>query len=145
MNHNHSEACILGEGIVAKLLSVLNNDVVDTVLNDQNAETSLISEINDRIKSSCEIQLTQVVQRFFLNEDAESTALAFDVNPEHLATLKQGLELKADELLSSTRKILVLVALATHTTFDMLDSMVNDIIPTDSKYIMHHTDQAIAA
>lgn len=145
MNYHQPEHSILDEGIVAKILSVFDTSLGDTYLNNQDAETSLITEINDRIKASCEMHLNQVVQHFFLSEDAESTALDFDVNPDHLNALKQGLELKADHIFNSTRKILVLVALATHTTFDALDAMVQDVVSKDTIYAENYNQNLIAA
>lgn len=135
MNHNHIEPCILGENIVSKLLSVLDSDIVSNLLNDKDAESSLITEINDRIKSACDLHLNSVVQRFFAKSDAVATALAFDVIPEHIEALKQGFDLKSGRLLTCTRKILVLVALDTHTTPDDLDDMVHDVIAMDTKYV----------
>lgn len=141
MNQNLTLPCILGEGIVSQLLSAFNGSIV----NDAKAENDLIVEMNEKIKSTCDTHLSGLVQRFFSTDDAESTALAFDVNPDHLTALKEGIELKADHLLTSTRKIVVLVALMTHTTFEALDDMVHDVIAMDSKYKKPYPKNAIAA
>lgn len=145
MNHNHIEPCILDENIVSKLLSVLDSDIVSNLLNDKDAESSLITEINDRIKSACELHLNSVVQRFFAKSDAVATALAFDVIPEHIEALKQGFDLKSDRLLTCTRKILVLVALNTHTTPDELNNMVQDVISTHTNHFEHYPTPPVEA
>ncbi len=145
MKHNHIETCILGEGIVTKLLSVLDSDLVSNFPNDKDAESSLIAEINERIKSACDLHLNSVVQRFFSKSDAVATALAFDVIPDHIEALKQGFDLKSDRLLTCTRKILVLVAMNTHTTPEELNNMVQDVISTHTNHFEHYPTPPVEA
>lgn len=127
MNQNLALPCILGETIVSKILSVFSGNI----LNAAAAEDALVDEINSQIHSTCDKNLATLVQKFFADEDAESTALAFDVNPDHFAELTNGIELKTDRLIASTRKIVILVALQTYSAFEALDGLVHDIISTD--------------
>lgn len=140
-----SEPCILGEHVVAKILSVLNSDSVSNLLNDKDAESSLIAEINEQIKSTSDIHLNSVMQCFFSKPDAVETALAFDVKPEHIDALKQGIDLKSDRLLTCTRKILVLVALQKHTTPNDLNNLVHDVIAVDTNFIKSRNNLQIVA
>lgn len=120
--------CVLGEELVSQLISGFSGNH----LNDDASETALIAKIDNKIISACETHLNSVVQHFFKREDADELAIAFDVDAEHLKSLKSGLGLKST-LLESTRKVIMLSTVTAVMGFEALENMVSDCLIDLSK------------
>lgn len=115
--------CVLGQDLVSQLVSGFSG----IFLNNSVGESDLIAKIDNKIASACETHLGAVIGNFFNREDAHAMALAFDVDADHVESLKLGLGLKTS-LLESTRKVLMLITITTAMSVDAIESMVADYL-----------------
>ncbi|MCP0917944.1 hypothetical protein MUB04_15510 [Acinetobacter indicus] len=123
-----ASTCVLGQDLVSKMISGFKGNL----LNDASGESSLIAEIDNKIAAACDTHLGAVIGNFFSREDAVEMALAFDVDADHLDSLKSGNGLKTT-LLESTRKVIMLSAVTTANTLDAIENMVADCLVDLSK------------
>ena len=115
--------CVFGQDLVSKLVSGFSG----IFLNNAAGESDLLAEIDNKIAAACDTHLGAVIGNFFSRSDAHAMALAFDVEADHVESLKLGLGLKTT-LLESTRKVLMLIAVTTALSVDAIESMVADYL-----------------
>ncbi|WP_180099496.1 hypothetical protein [Acinetobacter sp. YH12153] len=123
-----ASTCVLGQEIVSQMVSAFKGNL----LNDVSGESDLIAKIDSKITAACDTHLGAVIGNFFSREDADAMALAFDVDADHLESLKSGNGLKTT-LLESTRKVIMLSAMITANTLDAIENMVADCLVDLSK------------
>ena len=89
-----------------KMIDVLEQNLV------QNFSDSLCSDadhseaqFHQKLREMSEIDLANIVSVFFLNDQAADIAQALDISAQSLQDIQAGAELKAENLLATTAKI----------------------------------------
>lgn len=112
-----------------KMIDVLGQNLVQDFLYSLSTPSAQFDDVlNQSILNASESKLHDAITYFFSNNDVLDIADALDIHPSHIYDLQQGLELKAQENLANTAKVVMLCLALETDAFDnvhIADSLEN--------------------
>lgn len=109
-----------------KMIDVLEHTLVQNFTSSLHSKMgSFDHQLNQGILNASELQLTNVINAFFIENDVLEVAHALDISPERIQSIQAGAALNQENLSDTAKLVALCLALETNAlnTVEIADSL----------------------